>query len=34
LFRSPEDIKAKITALAKMGYEDDPTIITAKILTR
>lgn len=34
LFWSPEDIKNKVTALAKRGYENDPAIITAKILMR
>ncbi len=34
LFWSPEDIKQKVTALAKRGYENDPVIITAKILMR
>jgi hypothetical protein len=34
LFWSPEDIKLKVTALAKRGYENDPAIITAKILMR
>ena len=34
LFWSPEDIKQKVTALAKRGYENDPAIITAKILMR
>jgi len=33
-FWSPEDIKQKVTALAERGYENDPAIITAKILTR
>ena len=33
-FWSPEDIKQKVEALAKRGYENDPTIITAKILMR
>lgn len=33
-FWSPEDIKSKVTALAKRGYENDPAIITAKILMR
>lgn len=33
-FWSPEDIKQKVTALAKRGYENDPAIITAKILMR
>jgi hypothetical protein len=32
LFWSPEDIKLKVKALAKLGYEDDPAVITAKIL--
>lgn len=34
LFWSPEDIKQKVTALAEHGYENDPAIITAKILMR
>jgi hypothetical protein len=36
VFWSPEDIKRKIEALAKpeSGYQNDPAIITAKILTR
>ncbi|AEJ00560.1 hypothetical protein Nit79A3_0681 [Nitrosomonas sp. Is79A3] len=33
-FWSPEDIKEKVEALAKRGYENDPAIITAKILMR
>jgi hypothetical protein len=32
IFWSPEEIKEKVTALAKRGYENDPAIITAKIL--
>lgn len=31
-FWSPEDIKEKVEALARRGYENDPAIITAKIL--
>jgi hypothetical protein len=34
VFWSPEDIKRKVTALADHGYENDPAIITAKILMR
>lgn len=36
VFWSPEDIRGKIEALAgpKSGYENDPAIITAKILMR
>ena len=34
LFWSPEDIKQKVMALAERGYENDPAIITAKILMR
>jgi hypothetical protein len=34
LFWSPEDIKQKVTALAERGYENDPAVITAKILMR
>lgn len=33
-FLSPEEIKEKVTALARLGYENDPAIITAKILMR
>lgn len=33
-FWSPENIKEKVTALAERGYENDPAIITAKILMR
>jgi hypothetical protein len=33
-FWSPEDIKNKVVALAERGYENDPAIITAKILMR
>jgi hypothetical protein len=31
-FWSPEDIRKKVRALANCGYENDPAIITAKIL--
>ena len=31
---SPDDIKERVISLASMGYENDPTIITAKILMR
>ncbi len=31
-FWSPEDIKVKVTKLAERDYENDPVIITAKIL--
>jgi hypothetical protein len=34
LFWSPEDIKLKVMELAGRGYENDPAIITAKILVR
>lgn len=34
VFWSPEDIRQKVTALAARGYENDPVIITAKILKR
>lgn len=34
IFWSPDDIKAKVTALAARGYENDASIITAKILMR
>ena len=33
-FWSPEDIKKRVAALAERRYENDPAIITAKILTR
>jgi hypothetical protein len=33
-FISPEEIKEKVLKLADMGYENDPSIITAKILNR
>jgi hypothetical protein len=33
-FWSPEDIKKRVKALAQLAYEDDPAIITAKILER
>src|ERR1039458_2426738 len=31
---SPEEIKAKVTALAKRGYQDDAAIFAAKILLK
>jgi hypothetical protein len=34
LFWSPVDIKQKVVALAERGHENDPSIITAKILMR
>lgn len=34
LFWSPEDIKEKVYELASKGYENEPAIITAKILMR
>jgi hypothetical protein len=34
VFWSPEDIKAKVSALAIQGYENNAAIITAKILLR
>lgn len=34
LFWSPEDIKQKVEKLVSRGYENDPIIITAKILLR
>ena len=34
MFLSPEDIKDKVNALASKGYENEPAIITAKILMR
>jgi hypothetical protein len=33
-FWSPELVKQKVEALARRGYENDPAIITAKILKR
>ncbi len=33
-FWSPEDVKEKVNSLASKGYENDPAIITAKILMR
>lgn len=33
-FLSPEDIRKKVTDLAAKGYENDPSIITTKILMR
>lgn len=33
-FWAPEDIRGKVIALAAKGYENEPVIITAKILTR
>jgi hypothetical protein len=33
-FWSPELVKQKVEALARRGYENDPAIITAKILMR
>jgi hypothetical protein len=32
IFWSPEDIKRKVLALAELSYENDPAIMTAKIL--
>jgi hypothetical protein len=34
LFWSPEDVRDKVNALALLGYENEPSIITAKILMR
>lgn len=34
LFLSPEDIRQKVYSLASKGYENEPAIITAKILMR
>lgn len=34
VFLSPEDIRDKVTNLAAKGYENDPSIITTKILMR
>lgn len=34
LFWSPEDIRKKVISLADKGYENEPSIITAKILMR
>jgi hypothetical protein len=33
-FWSPEDLKSRLKAIAEKGYENDPSIITAKILER
>lgn len=33
-FLSPEEIKEKVSALALKGYENEPAVITAKILNR
>ncbi|HQT01981.1 MAG TPA: hypothetical protein PLU46_03725 [Thiotrichales bacterium] len=33
-FLSPEDIREKVTGLAEKGYENEPSIITTKILMR
>ena len=33
-FLSPENIRDKVTDLAAKGYENEPSIITAKILMR
>ncbi|WP_447590444.1 hypothetical protein [Aquipseudomonas campi] len=34
VFWSPEDIRSKVIKLAERGYENEPAIITAKILMR
>ena len=34
LFWSPEDVKERVNALARKSYENEPAIITAKILMR
>lgn len=34
IFWSPEDIRQYVIELAKLGYENEPAIITAKILMR
>ena len=34
LFWSPENVRDKVNALAEKGYENEPAIITAKILMR
>ena len=34
IFWSPDDVKDKVNALALKGYENEPAIITAKILMR
>jgi hypothetical protein len=34
LYWSPENIKKRVMDLAESGYENDPTIITTKILLR
>jgi len=33
-FWAPDDVRDKVTALAAKGYENEPAIITAKILVR
>jgi hypothetical protein len=33
-FWSPEDVRGKVNALVEKGYENEPAIITAKILMR
>jgi hypothetical protein len=33
-FWSPSDIKERVLALSKEGYENDPSVITAKILEK
>ncbi|MCX5818025.1 MAG: hypothetical protein NTX75_17560 [Proteobacteria bacterium] len=33
-FWASDDVRDKVTALATKGYENEPAIITAKILTR
>jgi len=34
VFWSPDDVKAKVKCFAAEGYENDPAVITAKILER
>jgi hypothetical protein len=34
VFWSPEDVRGKVNALVEKGYENEPAIITAKILMR
>lgn len=34
LFWSPEDVRDQVNALAQKGYENEPAVITAKILMR
>ena len=34
LFWSPQEIRSKIAQLAEVGYENDPIIVTAKVLLK